>query len=48
MKDYETYFWEQMSDDDLQQIVNSNEHLISYRLRAMEELNNRAIKNPIK
>ena len=48
MKDYEIYFWQQMSDDDLQQIVKSNEYLAAYQLRAMQELNNRAINNPIK
>tara|TARA_S200002703_G_scaffold152630_1_gene153236 strand:- start:654 stop:800 length:147 start_codon:yes stop_codon:yes gene_type:complete len=48
MKDYEIYFWQQMSDDELQKIVSSSEYLTAYQLRAMEELNNRAIKYPIK
>lgn len=48
MKNYESYFWKQMSDDDLHKIVRSNEYLRAYQLRAMEELNNRAINYPIK
>ena len=48
MMNYEKFFWEQMSDNDLHQIVNGGKkYLTSYQLRAIEELNKRAIKNPI-
>tara|TARA_R100001015_G_C4607066_1_gene162158 strand:- start:18 stop:161 length:144 start_codon:yes stop_codon:yes gene_type:complete len=46
--EYKKIYWQNYTDVELQKIVRDDDYLTSFQLDAMQELNRRAIKNPIK